>query len=229
MTDPPLAPALRPLEGLGRWGIEIVESLGRFGSFLGQAVATMVTQLYDTMLSPRQGRVSITPLVKPNSLLLIGRKESIDSAKELITKLDQTVNPENQFEIFRLRHASAVEVQELITQFYIQRSNQQQGGAGDVPPGLAPRVIATADYRTNSLIVQASPASFIPEMHPTIGQMVTVANDRFPSGWKTARSVCSVRPFDGSQSKFRPNSGAPVLLRPLSTTTVEQPIPLDRS
>ena len=43
MTDPPLAPALRPLEGLGRWVIGIVESLGRFGSFLGQAVATMVT------------------------------------------------------------------------------------------------------------------------------------------------------------------------------------------
>jgi phospholipid/cholesterol/gamma-HCH transport system permease protein len=43
MTDPPLAPALRPFEGLGRWVIEIVESLGRFGSFLGQAVVTMVT------------------------------------------------------------------------------------------------------------------------------------------------------------------------------------------
>jgi phospholipid/cholesterol/gamma-HCH transport system permease protein len=43
MTEPPIAPALRPFEGLGRWVIEIVESLGRFGSFLGQAVATMVT------------------------------------------------------------------------------------------------------------------------------------------------------------------------------------------
>jgi phospholipid/cholesterol/gamma-HCH transport system permease protein len=43
MTDPPLAPALRPFEGLGRWVIGIVESLGRFGSFLGQAVFTMVT------------------------------------------------------------------------------------------------------------------------------------------------------------------------------------------
>src|SRR5581483_6487808 len=80
-----------------------------------------------------------------------------------------------------------------------------------------------------SLIVQDSPASFIPEMQPTIGVTVTIANDRFPSGWKTASSVCSVIPFDGSQSKFRPNKGAPVLLRPFSTTTVEQPIPLERS
>ena len=43
MTEPRLAPALRPFEGLGRWGIVVVESLGRFGSFLGLAVLTMVT------------------------------------------------------------------------------------------------------------------------------------------------------------------------------------------
>jgi phospholipid/cholesterol/gamma-HCH transport system permease protein len=43
MTEPPLAPALQPFEALGRWVVGIVESLGRFGSFLGQAVFTMVT------------------------------------------------------------------------------------------------------------------------------------------------------------------------------------------
>lgn len=126
-----------------------------------QAVSTMVTQLYETMLSPRQGRVSITPLVKPNALLLIGREESVASALELVKRLDQPVDPQKQFEIFRLRHASATEVQTLITQFYQQRGTEAaQAGAqatGDAPPGLATRVIATADYRTNSLIVQASP------------------------------------------------------------------------
>ncbi|MDZ4779100.1 MAG: secretin N-terminal domain-containing protein [Planctomycetia bacterium] len=125
-----------------------------------EAVATMVTTLYDTMLQPRQGRVSITPLVKPNSLLLIGRRESVDSALELIKRLDQPVDPQKQFEIFRLRHASATEVQTLITQFYQQRGQAGQGGqggAGQEVPGLSPRVIATADYRTNSLIVQAAP------------------------------------------------------------------------
>ena len=58
---------------------------------------------------------------------------------------------------------------------------------------------------------------------------VTAANARFPSPLYTTTSVCSVSPFDGSQSKFRPKIGAPVLLRPFSTTTVEQPIPLARS
>jgi phospholipid/cholesterol/gamma-HCH transport system permease protein len=43
MTEPGIAPALRPLEGLGRWTTEIVESLGRFGSFLVQAVAALLT------------------------------------------------------------------------------------------------------------------------------------------------------------------------------------------
>jgi general secretion pathway protein D len=125
-----------------------------------EAVGTMVTQLYNTMLQPRQGQVSITPLVKPNALLLIGRAESVQSAKDLIAKLDQPVMPNTQFEIFRLRYASATEVQTLITEFYQQRGaagGQQQGATGQTPPGLATRVVVTADFRTNSLLVQAAP------------------------------------------------------------------------
>jgi len=43
MTEPPLAPALRPIEGLGRWTLQIVNSLGRFGAFLGQAIGAIFT------------------------------------------------------------------------------------------------------------------------------------------------------------------------------------------
>jgi phospholipid/cholesterol/gamma-HCH transport system permease protein len=43
MTEQSLSPALRPFEGLGRWAIEIVESLGRFGTFFVQALVVMVT------------------------------------------------------------------------------------------------------------------------------------------------------------------------------------------
>lgn len=127
-----------------------------------EAVGAMVTQLYNTMLQPRQGQVSITALVKPNALLLIGRDESVKSAKDLIAKLDQPLDPQKQFEIFRLRYASATEVQTLITEFYQQRDaqgGQGQGAAGNAQagPGLATRIIATADFRTNSLLVQAAP------------------------------------------------------------------------
>ena len=43
MTELPLAPPLRPVEGLGRWVVYIVLSLGRFGAFLGQALAALFT------------------------------------------------------------------------------------------------------------------------------------------------------------------------------------------
>ena len=43
MTDLPLAPPLRPVEWLGRWVIDIVLSLGRFGAFLGQALGALFT------------------------------------------------------------------------------------------------------------------------------------------------------------------------------------------
>jgi phospholipid/cholesterol/gamma-HCH transport system permease protein len=43
MSEQLLTPALRPFEGLGRWAVAIVESLGRFGAFLVQAAAAVVT------------------------------------------------------------------------------------------------------------------------------------------------------------------------------------------
>ena len=43
MTEPSAPRALRPFETIGRETLVIVESLGRFGTFLGHAVVTMVT------------------------------------------------------------------------------------------------------------------------------------------------------------------------------------------
>ena len=43
MAEPELAPALRPIEGLGRWTLATVDSLGRFGAFLGLAVGAIFT------------------------------------------------------------------------------------------------------------------------------------------------------------------------------------------
>ena len=53
------------------------------------AVSALLEQLYEDILSSRMGDVSITSLDSPNSLLLIGRTESIASLKELIKKIDQ--------------------------------------------------------------------------------------------------------------------------------------------
>jgi phospholipid/cholesterol/gamma-HCH transport system permease protein len=56
MTEPPVAPALRPFEALGRWAATLVESLGRFGSFLVQAVAALFVP--PLKLWPFLGRVN---------------------------------------------------------------------------------------------------------------------------------------------------------------------------
>ena len=109
------------------------------------AVAEMVNQVYEEVFSARQGSVSITSLVKPNALLLIGRDESVATAVDLIKKLDRPVEPDTQFQVFRLEHLGAETAREMIEEFYDERE------------GLGAKVVVTTDYRSNALIVQASP------------------------------------------------------------------------
>ena len=111
----------------------------------GETLAAIVAQINEDLLGGRQGRVSVTPLVKPNALLLIGWGEAVKAVKELITKLDQPVAPETQLQVFRLRHAPAAAAQATVNEFFSGRT------------GLGPKVQVTADTRTNSLVVQASP------------------------------------------------------------------------
>lgn len=124
-----------------------------------QALSTMVIQLYDQVLSTRQGQVSITPLIKPNSLLLIGRPDSVETVVKLVERLDQPVGPATQFETFRLRHASAAAAKATIDEFIgaSPGAAPAAGATGRVRPGLGTKAVVTADFRSNSLIVQASP------------------------------------------------------------------------
>ncbi|QEF97229.1 Type II secretion system protein D precursor [Stieleria maiorica] len=117
------------------------------------AVAELLTQLYDDVLSTRQGDVSITSLDSPNALLLIGRAEAIASLEELIRKIDQPVEEASRLRVFRLQNASAVDAQDAILTFFSNRPGIEE----DVRNGLGPRVRVSADYRTNSLIVSAAP------------------------------------------------------------------------
>ena len=109
------------------------------------ALATVLRQFYDEVFLARQGRVSITPLVKPNAVLLAGRKENVQRAMDLIQRLDQPVAAETQFRVFPLKHAAAATVQATLSQVFADR-----GQLGAV-------VRVTPDVRSNALIVQASP------------------------------------------------------------------------
>jgi type II secretory pathway component GspD/PulD (secretin) len=139
--------------------IEILQ-LEHVGS---QVLADLVTTVYNEILSPRQGQVTIRALVKPNALLMIGRPESVETVKSLIAKLDQPTKPEAQFEVFPLKHVSAVDAQATIQSFFVDRLGQTQqqttqAAQGAARPALGTRVNVVSDYRSNSLIVQASPS-----------------------------------------------------------------------
>jgi len=117
------------------------------------AVAEVVNELYEQVLAPRQGQVSISALDNPNALLLIGRREAVMGVIELVKKLDIPAQPDAQLRVLRLKHASALNAEELVRQFFVDRP----GTNTDPRPGLGTRARVVADYRTNSLIVSASP------------------------------------------------------------------------
>lgn len=121
------------------------------------AVATLLAQLYEDVLSARQGEVSITSLDTPNALLLIGRSEAINGLKELIAKIDQPVSESSRLRVFRLQNASAIDAETTIRDFFTDRP----GAGDDLRPGVGPRVRVLADYRTNSLIISAAPRDMV--------------------------------------------------------------------
>ena len=118
-----------------------------------QAMATMINQIYTPSLGARQWTVTVVPLVKPNALLLIGRRQGIDSVIELIKKIDQPVAPDKTLRIFKLKYLSAIDAETKLRMFFTDRP----GTANTNRSGLGTRALIIADYRSNSLIVQASP------------------------------------------------------------------------
>jgi type II secretion system protein D len=120
------------------------------------AVSEMIQLVYTAAFS-RMGQVTIQPLQRPNALLLIGRKENIPSIIELISKLDQPAPTEGDFRVFRLQNMSAIDAERTIRGFFIERPPQTQ----DLRTGMGTRALVIADYRTNSLLVQAAPRDMI--------------------------------------------------------------------
>lgn len=122
------------------------------------AISELIGQIYTTVFGSWQSPVSITPLDKPNALLMIGRQESIDSVITLIEKLDQPVPPSTQLKVFRLQFMSAIDAERQLQQFYgTATTGGQQSQASAARVGLGPRIRIIADYRSNSVIVNAGP------------------------------------------------------------------------
>jgi general secretion pathway protein D len=108
-------------------------------------VNEVITDTQENLLGARQGRAQVTALAKPNALLIIGWGEAVNALKELIGKLDQPVQPDTQFQVFRLKHAQATVLQQSLLTFFATRGE------------LGPKILSTVDSRTNSIVVHASP------------------------------------------------------------------------
>ena len=117
-----------------------------------QAMAALLERVYTQVLGPRTGSLSITPLGKPNSLLLVGRPENVKTAIDLVKRIDVPVEPTARFEVFPLKHAVAGDVKQIIDAFL-----EEQGDDEDNTAALSPKALVVADFRTNSLFVSAGP------------------------------------------------------------------------
>lgn len=114
-----------------------------------EAVATIINELYESLLNTRYGQVSITALNRPNAILLIGREQSVAGIMQLIDKLDTPVGPAKALKVFQLEHLAATDAQTRLTEFFAE------------PTGLGTRIRVTSDSRSNALIVAASPRDMV--------------------------------------------------------------------
>ncbi|MFT7639638.1 MAG: general secretion pathway protein D, partial [Pirellulaceae bacterium] len=109
-----------------------------------EAVAEIITTVYENLLTTRLGETSITGLGKPNAILIVGRTENMPVVEDLIAKLDQPVPFPMQFEVFQLREMSSIDMSAALTTAFAE------------PTGLATRVRVTPIFRSNLVVVQAS-------------------------------------------------------------------------
>jgi len=119
-----------------------------------EALASLLTSVYETLntartqAGQRSQTVTVVPVVKPNAVLILAPGGDIESILELADELDRPVDPATEFDVFRLKSASASQVATMLEDLYEEREER---------PGLATRVVVYPDIRTNSIIVQARP------------------------------------------------------------------------
>jgi type II secretion system protein D len=116
-----------------------------------ESFATLVNDIYKALATARSTEgggkqlIQVFPLAKPNAVLVLAPEADMPAVMKLANQLDQPVNPELEFQVFRLHYGYAATVARSVTEFY--RS----------PKALGTSVNVFADPRTNSIIVQARP------------------------------------------------------------------------
>ncbi len=142
---------IEAIVALGEGTASTVE-LHRLQYIQSEALATLLTSVYETLAGgtsqvvQQTQPISVIPVVTPNAVLILASKADLAAVLALIEDLDQPTDPLSEFEVFSLEHAVVTQVLTTIETLFPADG-----------PGLAPRVTAIADVRTNSLIVRARP------------------------------------------------------------------------
>ena len=135
-----------------------------------------------------------------NSLIVSAPADDIPTITELVEKIDTSISDVTETQIFRLQHADATELAQLITNLYGETGNQQNGtrnrGESRGPGGffgfggdrgdrgdrsrnsndqsqralLQSKVVAVGDPRTNSLVVTAARDTMF-QIAQTVGRL----------------------------------------------------------
>jgi general secretion pathway protein D len=124
-----------------------------------EAMALLMAQIFGAApeggysLAGFYGPISILPLGRPNAVLLIGSPSTVAKAQELLRMLDISGEATTQFEVFRLKNATAEEARLLLEPMFAPEPDEE---TGLIPP-FTPKAMVFAETRTNSLIIRAAP------------------------------------------------------------------------
>lgn len=108
-------------------------------------IYSQLSELRNENAQRKAAAVNVIPVVTPNSILILAPRNSVEGILDLVLRLDEPVDPSHEVEVFRLKHAVASSVVQVLQGFYEEQV------------GLGTRLKVAADLRTNSVIVQARP------------------------------------------------------------------------
>ncbi len=119
-----------------------------------ESIAEDIQKLYDDNYAASNGKVSITPLESPNSLLVVGQPEAIEVVRGIVSTIDVAGDDavKSDFRTFRLQHVAAADAKTRLDTYFSQANT----GGGDNQLPSSP-VTTIVDFRSNSLIVRAAP------------------------------------------------------------------------
>jgi type II secretion system protein D len=108
-------------------------------------LAELLDKVFVTNGGAKPATVSVTPVSKPNSLIIVASHDEMATVLELASKLDQPGDPRAELGVFPLKSAIAAQVKQMLDDFYDAKGTQATG------------VRTVVDVRTNSVIVQGAP------------------------------------------------------------------------